>query len=83
MHESLEEIAVEAVLSPPQRPEASGHPLPMILNGSYLVADAEQAGFEEAVTGPARELPPSGIELRMTGPWPPYSFVPGAIGAAW
>jgi hypothetical protein len=46
----------------------------MILNGAYLAQSAE------AINGVAKELAQryggSGVAFDVTGPWPPYNFVP-------
>jgi hypothetical protein len=82
IHDQLAELADDARSNPPQRPEVSGGPHPMVLNGAYLVADD---GFEEflerseALRAQYAEL---GLELELTGPWPAYNFIPDAIGVA-
>ncbi|HWE10399.1 MAG TPA: GvpL/GvpF family gas vesicle protein [Solirubrobacteraceae bacterium] len=83
MHAALCTIAVEGVTSAPQRPEVSGRDEPMVFNASYLVADQDMDAFHGELDRLRGELAPLGVELDVTGPWPPYNFVPGAIGAAW
>jgi Gas vesicle synthesis protein GvpL/GvpF len=83
MHAALCAVAVEGVTSPPQRPEVSGHDEPMIFNGSYLVADGDADTFHRELACLEDELAPLGVTVQATGPWPPYNFVPGTIGAAW
>ena len=83
IHERLAEVVADAQTSPPQRPEVSGHPGQMLLNGVYLVQDEQRARFIELVDRLRAEHLPSNIELELTGPWPAYNFVPGTIGAAW
>jgi hypothetical protein len=83
IHERLAAVASDALLIPPQRPEASGHTGEMVQNGVYLVADDEVDRFAEEVRVLQAELAPEGLELEPTGPWPAYNFVPGTIGAAW
>jgi hypothetical protein len=83
LHAALSAVAAEAVVSSPQRPEVSGRDLPMVFNASYLVADTAAGAFHRELTRRGDELASLGIELETTGPWPPYNFVPGAIGAAW
>jgi hypothetical protein len=46
----------------------------MVLNGAYLVADRKR--FERELALDASERRESGVELELTGPWPPYNFVP-------
>jgi hypothetical protein len=81
--ERLRAVADEAAVVPPQRPEASGHPGVMVLNGVYLVSDVEQDRFHAEVRALQAEYEPMGLEIEPTGPWPAYNFVPGAIGAGW
>jgi Arc/MetJ-type ribon-helix-helix transcriptional regulator len=83
LHSELSGVAVEGITSVPHRPEVSGHELPMIFNASYLVADGDRDVFRRELARLGDDLAPLGIELEMTGPWPAYNFVPGAIGAAW
>jgi hypothetical protein len=82
-HAALCSMAVDGVVLSPHRSEMSGRDVPMILNASYLVVDADADAFHAEFDRLRRELAPLGIELERTGPWPPYNFVPGAIGAAW
>jgi hypothetical protein len=81
IHERLGAMVVEATTNEPQRPEVNGHAVPMLLNGVYLVEDAQLESFMALVDELQDEYRPQGLELHSTGPWPPYSFVPGTIGA--
>lgn len=72
VHAHLSRLAVAAGLHPPQDPQLSGHRAPMVLNGMYLVDEADAGRFETAVHQVGREHP--AIRLELTGPWPPYSF---------
>jgi hypothetical protein len=83
MHAALCAIAVEGVTSAPQRPEVSGRDEPMVFNASYLVSHLAADAFHVELARLRGELAPLEVELEVTGPWPPYNFVPGAIGAAW
>ena len=83
LHTGLCAVAVDGVTLALHRPEVTGHELPMIFNASYLVADLDADAFHREVDRLTGELGPMGIEVERTGPWPPYNFVPGAIGAAW
>jgi Gas vesicle synthesis protein GvpL/GvpF len=83
IHDRLSAVAVDAQVIPLQRPEVSGHSGDMILNGVYLVAVDSAAAINEAVDALRSEFEIHGIDLALTGPWPAYNFVPGAIGAAW
>ncbi len=83
VHAALCAVAADGVILSPHRPEMSGRPEPMILNASYLVVGAEASAFHTQFERLRHEMGPLGIDLQRTGPWPPYNFVPGAIGAAW
>jgi hypothetical protein len=83
VHAALCAVAADGVILSPHRPEMSGREEPMILNASYLVVGAEASAFQAQFERLRRDMGPLGIDLQRTGPWPPYNFVPGAIGAAW
>jgi hypothetical protein len=83
IHERLGACAVDGLAAPPQRPEASGHPGEMILNGVYLLEDDALDRFEREVAALQDEYAAMGLELVLTGPWPAYNFVPDTIGANW
>ena len=83
LHAGLCAVAVDGVTLALHRPEVTGHDLPMIFNASYLVADADVEAFRREVDRLSAELGSTGIEVERTGPWPPYNFVPGEIGAGW
>jgi hypothetical protein len=83
IHERLCALSTEGRLSPPQRPEASGHPGEMILNGVYLVADDDLEPLRREISTLQEAFGSSGLELELTGPWPAYNFVPDTIGATW
>ena len=55
---------------PARRPGGSG---PLVLNMSYLVEDRERETFRNTVERLARRH--DEVRLRLTGPWPAYSFV--------
>jgi gas vesicle protein GvpL/GvpF len=77
IHGHLRDRALDAVTRPPQNPDLSGHEGEMLLNAAYLV-DADRV---EALRVLVAELQdrhgPLGVRLDLTGPWPPYNFVPG------
>jgi hypothetical protein len=50
----------------------------MLFNGAYLVGDRER--FEEELAQAALEAREHRVELELTGPWPPYNFVPAELG---
>jgi hypothetical protein len=83
IHERLCTLAGDGHALPPQRPEVSGHAGDMVLNGVYLVPNDSQERFHAEVQVLEDEFAPLGVKLVLTGPWPPYNFVPGSIGAGW
>jgi hypothetical protein len=80
VHARLRERAAGAVLSPPQDRRLSGREDKMLLNAAYLVPDADAEIFGSAFTELARRLSAEGLELELTGPWPPYHFSEAAAG---
>jgi hypothetical protein len=77
VHARLQDWAIDAVTRPAQNPELSGHEGEMLLNAAYLV-EREQTDelrrLVDELEAHHREL---GITIELTGPWPPYNFVPG------
>lgn len=72
IHAALADGVVANRILPPQDSQLSGYSEPMILNGAYLVPQADATRFEDAVTAMIRENP--GVAIHYGGPWPPYSF---------
>jgi hypothetical protein len=75
IHARLAEVAAAAVLSRPQDRRVSGRDAEMVLNGAYLVPRDGGDGFRAIVEALAGRHEPDGIELELTGPWPPHHFV--------
>ncbi|HEU5030528.1 MAG TPA: GvpL/GvpF family gas vesicle protein [Spirillospora sp.] len=73
IHDRLAELAVAARHHPPQDPKLSGRAGVQILNVAYLLEEGDAPAFAEAARAAGERLP--GIELEVTGPWPPYSFI--------
>lgn len=80
IHSRLAMIAADALTTAVQRPEVTGHPGEMILNAAYLVPDEAYGEFVAQIDRLGERFP--ALELVLTGPWPAYNFVPGALGAA-
>lgn len=74
-HERLAAVAIDARLNAPQPPELSGRAEAMILNGAYLI---ERTGerFRDEVEALVHDYERIGLLFEVTGPWPPYNFVP-------
>ena len=79
-HERLAAAAEEARANPPQPPELSGRTEQMLLNGAYLVR-REDGRLAEAVAELESLYGPRGVTYEVTGPWPPYNFVPPEVAA--
>jgi hypothetical protein len=78
LDERLRAAAEDAVRLGLQRPEVSGREEEMVFNGAYLVADRPR--FERELAAVAADFRENGVELELTGPWPPYNFVPAELG---
>jgi Gas vesicle synthesis protein GvpL/GvpF len=63
-----------------QATEVSGRDDEMIFHGAYLV-EADESGFEAALGILASEYRDAGVDFELTGPWPPYNFVPAELRA--
>jgi hypothetical protein len=74
----LETFALDMVTRPAQNPELSGLTGRMILNAAVLV-DADGVGRLQGLEADHGDL---GAQVIVTGPWPPYNFVPGSDTAA-
>ena len=57
-----------------QAPSESG--LEEVLNWAFLLTGSAIAQFREEVDQANRDYEPQGLLLRLSGPWPPYRFVP-------
>lgn len=51
----------------------------LFLDAAFLVPRARATRFRQAVRAQATHLANQGLRIRLTGPWPPYSFVTGRL----
>lgn len=72
LHAALLKHAVDGKRKPASDPSLSGRDSWTVLNGTYLIERAGEEDFRKAVA--ALQETAIGIELEITGPWPPYSF---------
>jgi hypothetical protein len=82
VHDELSEVAAEALLNPVQSPELAGYEGDMLLNGVYLVDDADAEALAALVSRLAEKWAERDVTVELTGPWPPYNFVKSSIEAA-
>lgn len=78
VHAKLAEIAEETSLLPlsrPITPDGGDDEAELVLNGAYLVADAQTKRFDCLVTTLSERFAPQGFSFELTGPWPAYNFV--------
>ncbi|TDC41558.1 GvpL/GvpF family gas vesicle protein [Actinomadura sp. KC345] len=73
VHAELTDHAVASRHHPPQDPGLSGRRDTQILNAAYLLDEDQAEGFLAVTRAAPARL--DGIELEVTGPWPPYSFI--------
>jgi hypothetical protein len=75
IHARLTECATASSLSRPHDRRLSGRDTEMVLNAAYLVPADGIAAFRAIVEDLARRHEAEDVELELTGPWPPYTFV--------
>jgi hypothetical protein len=78
VHARLQDWAIDARTRPPQNRELSGHEGEMVLNAAYLVERARTDELREIVAELEKHHGDLGARIELTGPWPPYNFVPAA-----
>lgn len=80
-HERLATVALDARANRAQPSELSGRSEQMLLNGAYLVERGDTQ-LEEAVRDLEQRYAERGVTYELTGPWPPYNFVPRDLAAS-
>ncbi len=71
VHRRLAATARDAALNPIRQTGAGPR---LILDAAYLVETGEVAAFHRSLAALGETLGPEGFALKLTGPWPPYSF---------
>jgi hypothetical protein len=79
IHDRLLKQAVDGKRKPASDRSLSDRKDWTVLNGTYLVNDNDVDDFRAAVAAVDRDTP--GIELEVTGPWPPYSFAGDVVSS--
>ena len=77
VHAELQDWVTDAVVLPAQNPELSGHEGRMLLNGAYLVEAERVEGLVALVAELEERHRELGVRVQLSGPWPPYNFLPG------
>jgi hypothetical protein len=72
--QKLEEYAYEAKLNKTLPQTLTGRNKDMILNAAYLVESEKVARFCNQGKSLAEQYEAMGLDLEISGPWPPYSF---------
>jgi len=81
IHSRLQGVSVDGLPLALQAAEVSGRDDEMFFHGAYLVG-ARESAFEAAVGTLAEDYRDAGVEFELTGPWPPYNFVPAQLRAS-
>jgi hypothetical protein len=80
-HDHLADVAREATAADLQMPAIHGRPDEMVFNGAYLVERGGEESLFAAIDALSEAYAPYGFLYERTGPWPPYSFSNGQVGA--
>jgi hypothetical protein len=80
-HHRLGAAAFAARANRAQPSELSGRSEQMLLNGAYLVARGDTQ-LARVVLELEQRFGERGVTYEITGPWPPYNFVPRNLAAA-
>lgn len=70
----LAKVADDSCLNKLQPRELTKREAEMILNGAYLIVKEKVDEFKSKVSELQKIYGDSGLELEISGPWPPYSF---------
>ncbi len=65
-------MAEDTRLLQPQDPQLTGYAGPMVLNGAYLVPEADSDRFAQCLGDLQDRF--GHMTFEVGGPWPPYSF---------
>lgn len=82
VHFALRAEAREAMLARPSQPGGQKRPGVLLLSAAYLVGKSSETQFHRAAERARARLPAGCFTLKVTGPWPPYSFVDLKTGEA-
>lgn len=82
VHARLQDWAIDARTRPPQNRELSGHHGEMVLNAAYLVERARTDELRQIIAELEEHHRGLGARIELTGPWPPYNFIPSGDASA-
>jgi hypothetical protein len=82
VHARLQDWAIDARTRPPQNRELSRHEGEMVLNAAYLVERARTDELRQIIAELEEHHRGLGARIELTGPWPPYNFVPSGDASA-
>jgi len=71
----LDAFACESTEVEAQPAAAHGRSADMVMNAAYLVTKGSLPQFRQTSAALRKECAAHGLELELTGPWPPYHFV--------
>lgn len=77
VHARFQDWSIDAVTRPPQNRDLSRHEGEMLLNAAYLVEADRVDGLRQLASELEARHSSLGARIELTGPWPPYNFVPG------
>jgi hypothetical protein len=77
VHARLQDWAIDGLTLPRQNRELSGHDGEMLLNAAYLVDADRSDELRQLISELEAHHGDLGARIELTGPWPPYNFVPG------
>lgn len=72
---TLEEVAYEAKLNKTLPQKLTGKKTEMVLNAAYLVERKMTVRFGRQAQKLRAQYESLGLDLEITGPWPPYNFI--------
>jgi Gas vesicle synthesis protein GvpL/GvpF len=78
VHARVCTVADDGVLNPVQSRGVTGREDDMFINAAYLVRGERE--LEAELVALVSDYAEFGVSLELTGPWPPYNFVPQALG---
>jgi hypothetical protein len=81
MQQGLEMLDVDVVMRAPQNRELSQHEGEMLTNAACLVDAAGLERLRQLAAQTEARHASLGARVELSGPWPPYNFVPGDAAA--